>query len=139
MKELLKQIKAHIITIPITLSVWLLADLGERLWPILSVALGTVLNQTILLRTTCLLAIALLMVFAYAFALNRKLKAKLRLKFFMKWDRGKNPYCHVCDQPLTYNEANKKERLYCERCQQDRQPRDEENQVLTLAEARRRL
>ena len=121
-----------------SLSALLAKVLTELGLPVFEAIYKTVTPKVMLyLYLLALINLAIALTFLLHF--RRKLHEKLKLKFFMKWDRLKNPHCPKCETPLTHQgfDRNGHDNLFCNKCRENHYPRDEHGKTMKLTEAQK--
>lgn len=104
--ELIKQIRENLVKAVIALILLLLgviwAAVPSETWDRVSAAIP----KPALWAGTGILALGLVLSFAYIFHLRNKSKPKEKFAFGAYWDAAKNPLCPACKTPLVQSTRN---------------------------------
>jgi uncharacterized protein YbaR (Trm112 family) len=75
-------------------------------------------NQTIILTFLILLVVTIILLSFLSYYFYKKQKEKLKPYFGIFWDNNANPYCTVCNIPLSYSTKEKMDScyIYCPKC-----------------------
>lgn len=105
--------------------------------PYLLEAIDKALSPRLLLALLALSFVINLFLLAYLFGLNKNVNSSLFLRFGLYWDKDKNPYCPLCQKPVSTHNfyGEMKNEYYCKPCNHLIHLTGEDGQKITRKEA----